>query len=495
MAHSRMRTNCVAPWQPGYCQTTAYFAAKGDCSTDIVGSMEGVASADECARRCTECESCAYVSFSRRDRSCDWYSACPRRRPPVVGGKQTDHCTLGVRTPSRGLLSFCQHGGFANQLYELLTAAQVASANQLTLLLRPVIHPLQAEWGWGGCTAGDDAVDDLLDQCTAPGWAGGSHVQWRHVIDRHALPCRTASSDHGALFPTRTLRFGFFSNNCDSSFVARNTSRTLWPGCGEAMLRRTPQQRLHPRCLSQLIEAGGHRQHFAFGSMFDVLRPWRSLHDGELFASHVRFTEAVTGVAAQLVRRLRRRSPDGFWCAHVRVGRRMDNGHIGGFHDELYRRHTAPAVREWARTTARSVGFVATDNVRALQRELPELCANRTCVHDAELARLAGCSIGPPSTHEPCQVVHLAATCLVCAHAAQLFFSGGSTFSRLILDLHLWSPMVDRDASFRNAGRSVTLAGYASSMPFGGADELRRALRKQGARMRFGRTAGYDDRQ
>ena len=52
--------------------------------------------------------------------------------------------------------------------------------------------------------------------------------------------------------------------------------------------------------------------------------------------------------------------------------------------------------------------------------------------------------------------------------------------------------MVERDDGFRNAGRSVTFAGHASNMPFGGTNELHQGLRKEGAKLRFGRTVGFD---
>lgn len=322
----------------------------------------------------------------------------------------------------------------------------------------------------------------------APGWSGGSTVLWTHVLDRHTLPCRTVTEDHRALFAERTLRLGHFGGVCNSRFTSRNTSKTLYAGCGDALHRRTPNQALHLDCMSELTRdhgGGGPYRHYAFGSFFDVIKPWSALHNGTPFAAHLQFSPAVRAHAAQLAHEMRARSPSGgFWCAHVRVGRRMDNGHVGGFHDGLYRQFTAPAIRRWVRD-AGPLGLLMTDNYKHLARDQPTLCTNRTCVHDSRLAELSGCPLRKPSPTEPCQVVHLAAACLACAHATRLFLSGGSTFSRLVLDLHLHSHMVERDHAFRTADRLVAIAGRHTMFPFGGVAELKQTARKQGTRLRF----------
>jgi hypothetical protein len=488
-SQQKAATACRSPWVPGFCQTTA-FHTKGDCTTDTVGFIDDAKSAEECVQRCKGCGNCATVSFSRMYKSCDWFSHCPRVRPPLINGRQTDHCTITVRPPTKGLMSMCLHAGFANQLYSLLAAAHMASTAQLTLLLRPILHPYQKEYDFSADGPCDNPtnydVSDWMDQCTGPGWSGASTVLWEHVLDRWKLPCRTVATDQRALFAARTLRLGYFGGVCNSRFTTRNTTKTLWAGCGDAIQQRIPHQALHLDCMSQLAEqgGGGPHQHYAFGTFFDMIRPWIPLHDGTHFVAHLKFSPAVRDLAARLVREMKEHSPEGFWCAHVRVGRSMENGHVGGFHDGLYTKFTAPTIRRWARN-AGPLGLLMTDNHKHLMRDQPSLCANRTCVHDSRLAELSGCPMRPPSATEPCQVVHLAAACLACAHATRLFFSGGSTFSRLVLDLHLHSPMVERDVAFQRANRLIYIGGNPGMLPFGGVDELRRIVKNQGARLRF----------
>ena len=66
----------------GYCSFTTS-GSEGDCdgapSSDLKGSWplsEGLASLDECARRCSACAKCNYVSFSEAQRDCSWFHRC-----------------------------------------------------------------------------------------------------------------------------------------------------------------------------------------------------------------------------------------------------------------------------------------------------------------------------------------------------------------------------------------------------------------------------------
>ncbi len=472
---------CDAPWQPGVCQETWHFA-RGDCSTDTVG-MWVISSADECIRRCRACDGCGWISYSQRERDCSWYTDCTRaRRTP------TDHCTLAVKPAAQGLMSYCPHGGFVNQLYEMLTAASLASEANLILQLRPIlVH--QTWWVSEGSGSACDAtkVADFMEVCHSPGWAKNSSVRWPSIIDEKALPSRVVS-DAAAILTHSRVDLGHIGSVCNSRFTRSNLNSTVHASCGAtalASLEGTIGKAVPSGCLRQVVERSS-SQLVALGSTFDLLEGL--LTDGTFLARHVRFSTSVLLMATEAVARLRARGGGSFWCAHVRVGAGKKWDTSGGFFPGLFQRDVRPALSHWARNlnstslrSSSSVGWLATDNLERLRKAVPELCEGRQCTLDSELEKGCDASWLP----EQCRTVALAATCLVCAHATRLFLTGGSTFSRLILDLHAGSDLVHRDAAFHSESRSVAISGYFHQMPFGGAQTMVTRLREQGTELSF----------
>ena len=58
---------------PGLCGATEYGV---DCQWGSLGALHGVHSMDECAYRCSQCDRCRVVSFSKSADDCSWYSHC-----------------------------------------------------------------------------------------------------------------------------------------------------------------------------------------------------------------------------------------------------------------------------------------------------------------------------------------------------------------------------------------------------------------------------------
>ena len=69
-------------WLPGYCATTEFSSRMAVCSTDTSGAWHMLPTDDEvagrrrCAKRCTRCRNCRFVSYSRQDNDCSWYADC-----------------------------------------------------------------------------------------------------------------------------------------------------------------------------------------------------------------------------------------------------------------------------------------------------------------------------------------------------------------------------------------------------------------------------------
>ena len=69
-------------WLPGYCATTEFSSRMAVCSKDTSGAWHMLPTDDEvagrrrCAKRCTRCRNCRFVSYSRQDNDCNWYADC-----------------------------------------------------------------------------------------------------------------------------------------------------------------------------------------------------------------------------------------------------------------------------------------------------------------------------------------------------------------------------------------------------------------------------------
>ena len=521
------RTHCAdESWTKGYCQETWSFAG-GNCQTDTVGHWPRVRTADRCVAKCLECDNCAFVTHSRSENNCDWFSFCERPRQA-----RSDHCTLAVRpkktlaarpvaraqaSPERALeatLSYCPHSGFANQLYELLAASVIAESAGLVLRLRPI---LQRQTYWldqSGATSGCDVtkIADFQEMCSAPGWTGGSTVAWPAIIEPQALPCLTATTGGGpGLGPVthRHISLAHIGTVCNSGFGRHNSSCSRAEALVVTSLARTiGRKRIPLSCLRRLVANLAHHAHasppplhFSLGSTFEIIEGL--MDDARVVSRHVSFSPGVTHKAAALVRGLRSRGGGTFWCAHARVGQSTSWDADGSFFQRMFETQVSPALREWSASgDLPAAGLVATDNRRALMAAVPELCRDdpEACLHDGRLTSACAatgprrcrlvrgrfrCS-SPPDNNALCRAEALAAVALACAHATSLFLSGGSTFSRLILDLHTASPSVIRDAAFKSARRSVTISGRKSQFPFGGhrgMSEMRRQLHGQGGSM------------
>ena len=86
--------NCPAGWQPGFCEVTTaqetLDASQRWCLPNTTqGGWSGVHTFEQCLSLCATCDACAFVSFSKRERDCGYFSRCPNPRQAFG----TDHCT------------------------------------------------------------------------------------------------------------------------------------------------------------------------------------------------------------------------------------------------------------------------------------------------------------------------------------------------------------------------------------------------------------------
>ena len=64
----------------GYCGQTEL---GGDCDKGHLGSWAGARTLHACAKKCSDCARCAFVSFSAQFGDCSWYSSCDAVRSGV----------------------------------------------------------------------------------------------------------------------------------------------------------------------------------------------------------------------------------------------------------------------------------------------------------------------------------------------------------------------------------------------------------------------------
>ena len=90
-------------WLPGYCAVTEFSSRMALCSTDKSGAWHMLPTDDavkgqrSCAKRCTHCRNCQFVSYSRSQNDCSWYAECNLR---ALGDNklQTDHHSAQVKS-------------------------------------------------------------------------------------------------------------------------------------------------------------------------------------------------------------------------------------------------------------------------------------------------------------------------------------------------------------------------------------------------------------
>ena len=233
-----------------------------------------------------------------------------------------------------------------------------------------------------------------------------------------------------------------------------------------AMLRKLLEKRAAgppPRpavCLAALAASGGGgggggmaaASWLQLGSVYATV-PETMRHPAPVADGRLRFSAPVRAAAAAAVAALRRAAPSGaFWCAQLRVGESAWDSSATEFSRAWPA--TVTAFDRWAAAAARGVGLVVTDNAGAVRRG-SAACGGRdggggrACRFVDELPGLVVGGGGGGNTSGLSETQRLAAAQLTCAHAVPLFVTTASSFSALIAQLQLHSPMVDRDAAFR----------------------------------------------
>lgn len=91
-----------AAWNRGHCGATQSHEGEACSASDIRGSWVGAPmSARICVALCATCAHCQFVSFSRRDDDCSWFSSCPVLHDAAGA---TGHNTVRVRASDGSLL-------------------------------------------------------------------------------------------------------------------------------------------------------------------------------------------------------------------------------------------------------------------------------------------------------------------------------------------------------------------------------------------------------
>ena len=68
------------PWLPGYCESASIYGAACESAASVrkgaaaKGSWQ-LGSARDCIMRCSACPQCAFVSYSREEEDCSWYTS------------------------------------------------------------------------------------------------------------------------------------------------------------------------------------------------------------------------------------------------------------------------------------------------------------------------------------------------------------------------------------------------------------------------------------
>ena len=88
-------------WLPGFCAVTEFSSRMAVCSTDKSGAWHMLPTDDEaagqrgCAKRCTRCRNCRFVSYSMMDNDCSWYADCNLR---ALGDSPSGHHSAQVKS-------------------------------------------------------------------------------------------------------------------------------------------------------------------------------------------------------------------------------------------------------------------------------------------------------------------------------------------------------------------------------------------------------------
>ena len=96
-------------WLPGYCAVTQFSSRMSLCSSDKSGAWHMLPTDDaiegrrRCAKRCTHCRNCRFVSYSRSQNDCSWYAECNLGALGDSKKFQTDHHSAQVQSDRIGL--------------------------------------------------------------------------------------------------------------------------------------------------------------------------------------------------------------------------------------------------------------------------------------------------------------------------------------------------------------------------------------------------------
>ena len=98
------------PWLPGYCESASIYGAACESAASVrkgaaaKGSWQ-LGSARDCIMRCSACPQCAFVSYSREEEDCSWYTFCNTSR---LSQGTTKHRTLRVRDSEGNIVTQAQ---------------------------------------------------------------------------------------------------------------------------------------------------------------------------------------------------------------------------------------------------------------------------------------------------------------------------------------------------------------------------------------------------
>lgn len=100
------------PWLPGYCESASIYGAACESAASVrkgaaaKGSWQ-LGSARDCIMRCSACPQCAFVSYSREEEDCSWYTSRHAAKQVAPSSFRRRHTVRGVRStrPPRTLPS------------------------------------------------------------------------------------------------------------------------------------------------------------------------------------------------------------------------------------------------------------------------------------------------------------------------------------------------------------------------------------------------------